>query len=63
MVRLVSVAAGIGGMLWGYDFGTRLDGVFMGVVAGANLAIMGALLGGAAAEWLLRRVPARHPRG
>ena len=63
VVRVVSLAVAIGGMLWGYDFGERLDGVFMGVVAGANLAIMGALLGGAAAEWVLRRVPGGHPRG
>jgi hypothetical protein len=63
LVRLVSVLAGIGGLAWGYDFGHRVDGVFMGVVAGANLAIMGALLGGAAAEWVLRRMPGRHPRG
>lgn len=58
-VRLSSGSAGLGGLAWGYEFGHRVDGVFMGVVAGVNMAVIAALLAGAAAEWVVRHLPAR----
>ena len=54
--RAVSVAAAVVGGVAGYDFGLRLDGVLIGVVAAANLAVLGALLGDSATDWVFRRL-------
>jgi hypothetical protein len=54
--RAVSIAAALGGGIAGYDFGLRLDGVLIGVVAAVNLAVLGALLGDSATDWVFRRL-------
>lgn len=56
--RAACVAAAIAAGLFGYDFGRELDGVVLGLVTGANMAILGALLADAAGDWIARRLGA-----
>jgi hypothetical protein len=62
LVRAASIAAALTGVMVGFDFGHRVDGVLLGVVAAANLGVLAAILAGAAADWVFKRAPARRRR-
>jgi hypothetical protein len=53
LVRGASLAAALVGLIYGFDFGLRLDGIVIGIVAAVNCGVFGALVAGALAEKLL----------
>jgi hypothetical protein len=54
LMRSAQALALLVGVLYGYDIGSRVSGVGMGVVMAANAGVLGALTIGAVAEPLLR---------
>lgn len=58
LVRGGSGVAGLAGLVWGFEFGHRVAGMLLGVVTALNMAVICALLAGAALE----RLPMRQPK-
>lgn len=56
LVRLVGAIGGAVGAWAGYGFGAEVSGVLLGVVAGANCAVFGALIAGSLVDALLKRL-------
>jgi len=54
LLRSAQALALLVGALYGYDIGSRVSGIGMGVVMAANAGVFGALMTGAVAEPLLR---------
>jgi hypothetical protein len=60
--RAISLFAAAAAGFVGYRFGRDLDGVLLGAVTGANMAVLGALLTDAASDWIARRLGTEKPR-
>jgi zinc transporter ZupT len=56
LVRVIGAIGGTVGAWAGYGFGHEVSGVLLGVVAGANCAIFGALIAGSLLDVLLKRL-------
>jgi hypothetical protein len=54
-VRALSAGAGVVGAVLGYDIGDRISGTLLAVVMAAMAGVFGALMGGAAADWLFAK--------
>jgi hypothetical protein len=65
LIRGITVAAGLVGMLAGFDFGNRLSGMLIGALMALNGAIFCSILAAAVAERLLgaRHNATRAPEG
>jgi hypothetical protein len=58
LVAAQALAAAVGGYQ-GYDFGLRVSGPVLGVVAGINTAFWAAIFVGPALDWVFKRTPRR----
>jgi hypothetical protein len=61
LVRLTYGLAAVIGAIYGYAFGSRIGGMFVGVVLALNAALFCSIVVGAAAERLCRWWLAAHP--
>jgi hypothetical protein len=61
LVRLAYGLAVVLGAIYGYDFGSRIGGMFIGVILALNGAVFCSIVAGAAAERLSRWWLAWHP--
>jgi hypothetical protein len=62
LVWIASGLAGLMGFKYGYDFGERLSGTVLGVIAGVNLAVMCGFVGGSAAKRIAASRAAKRDR-